>query len=797
MQFLREIFTIFLKILYSIVIVIDAVGEGIRVVIFHCINLIIIHPYKYLLNLLKSIKNKIFFNIKILKKKTNTHIVNKQKIKKQTKKINLSFHKWSFFKKNKSTKLKSKLFKKHNITVNQISKIISVSFLSLILIAILSYGIWYLVHDLPDIQKLGHANYAQTSRIYDRNGILLYEFYKDQNRVPVKLNELPKYVPEAFIAIEDKDFYNHDGVSFLGGVLRAIKDNIFAAQNGVQGGSTITQQLVKQSLLNPKKTIKRKIQEIILAMQAEQLFTKDQILELYLNYVPLGGSSYGIEQASKTYFNKSAKDLTIAEAAQLAGLPQSPTTYSPFYRQNASVLRRNDVLDRMFEQRYITKNDYINAKASTPAIAKDLIDIKAPHFVFYVRDQFVNKYGEQALLEGGYDIYTTLDINFQNKVENIVANEVEKVKYLNISNGAAIVTKPNTGEILAMVGSTDYYASPSGSFNVTTGLRQPGSSLKPLLYTLALERGFTAGTILDDTPKSYKMYDGTVYSPKNYDGRYHGKVSLRYALANSYNLPAIKTIDTLGVENYIQFAEKLGISTWTDRSKFGLSLALGGGEVYMTDIATAYGTLANMGDRVDIDPFLSIKKSSTGEVLYEPIHTKTHVISKESSYIMADIMSDTVARLPAFGPNNFLSISGYKVAAKTGTTDNLKDNWTVGFTPDVVTIVWVGNNDGTLMNRYLASGITGAAPIWNSIMKTYLENNGTTNTWYDKPNLIVEKTCFAGRKEVFVAGTDANIPCTIVNPTPTPQKADTAQTNNTDVLGNQDNKNRVRWWRSN
>jgi 1A family penicillin-binding protein len=736
-----------LQSLYIILVVVDTIGEGAKV----CLLSPIIF-FKFLYRNMRKIKYKAIVNATPLPKK--------------------QIKKW------KTTKIKHvpHQSEKHIVVfpkkTNRIAqffttplivrpKALFITLLILFLSGLSGYGVWYIIKDLPDPNLIGKVNYPQTTTVYDRNGIVLYEFYKDQNRIPVSLNNVPLHVQNAFIAIEDKDFRKHNGISISSGILRAIKDNFLTqGELGIQGGSTITQQLVKTSLLKPEKTIKRKAQEIILALWAERIYTKDQILELYLNHVPFGGTSYGIEQASKAYFNKSIKDVSIAEAAMLAGLPQSPSVYSPYYNLNAALLRRGDVLSAILREGYITREEYQIAKANVPILGSNENYIKAPHFVFYIKDILEAKFGEKKVLEGGLKVYTTLDYTLQQQTEKIVTDEVAKIKFANVTNGAAIVTRPNTGELLAMVGSVNYYASPFGSFNVATALRQPGSSLKPLVYSLALERGFTAGSILDDSPKSYRMFDGTFYSPKNYDGKYRGRISLRYALSNSYNLPAVKMLDTLGVENYINFAEKLGITTWKDRSRFGLSLALGGGEVYMSDLATAYGTLANGGERVDVDPLLSVVDKN-GDIIYKAEPTKKRVISAATSYIMADIMSDTVARLSAFGPNNFLSIPGYKIAAKTGTTDNLKDNWTVGFTPEFTTIVWVGNNNGDFMNRNLASGITGAAPIWNRIMQTVLEKGPKPNVWYQKPSNLVEKPCFAGRNEVFVSGTQNNVPCTV------------------------------------
>ncbi|MBI4004553.1 penicillin-binding protein, partial [Candidatus Roizmanbacteria bacterium] len=351
---------------------------------------------------------------------------------------------------------------------------------------------YYFIKSLPNPKLIGSVNYPLSSHLYDRSGKLLYEFYRDQNRTPVRLRELPPYLASATIAIEDKDYYRHNGVALISGIVRAVKENI--SQGGLQGGSTITQQLVKSALLTPEKTLERKIKEIILALWAERLYTKDQILEMYLNQVAYGGASYGIEEAARTYFGKHAKDMALAEAALLAGLPQAPSLYSPYFNPKAALWRRNDVLRKMFEQGYITAEQKEAAVTIPLAVVPPQTKIKAPHFVFYVRSQLEERYGIKQVEEGGLRVVTTLDLTIQQEAEKILQEELDKIKNLNVTNGGILVTKPSTGEILAMVGSIDYFSSPSGAFNVTTALRQPGSSIKPIMYSLALEKGYTAAS---------------------------------------------------------------------------------------------------------------------------------------------------------------------------------------------------------------------------------------------------------------------------------------------------------------
>jgi len=640
-----------------------------------------------------------------------------------------------------------------------------IGFITAGVLALLSQS-YLMVRSLPSPRSIGKVNYPLSTHIYDRNGKMLYEFYRDQNRTPIKLNELKPYVYQASIAIEDKDFFNHSGVSPIGGIARALKE--FAVTKRLQGGSTITQQLVKTALLTPERTIERKAKEIVLALWTERLYTKDKILELYLNQVAYGGSAYGIEEASKSYFGKSAKDLSLSEAALLAGLPQAPSVYSPFANPKLAFGRRNEVLKQMLEQSYITKEQYFKARNEPLPNFSSITSIHAPHFVFYVKGELEKKFGMRMVEEGGLRVDTSLDLSIQEEVQNILQEEIAKVANLNVTNGAVLVTRPTTGEIVAMVGSVDYFNIPSGAFNVTTALRQPGSSIKPLTYSLALERGMTAATGINDAPAVFKISDTESYRPVNYDGKFHGWVSLRSALANSYNIPAVRTLNQLGVDSFIEHARRMGISTWTDSSRYGLSLTLGGGEVTMLDMARAYGTFANLGSRVDLDPFDTVM-SLDKDKLYEHQVRKIPAISEGSAYVISDILSDNVARQQAFGPGSQLEIPGYKVAVKTGTTDSKKDNWTIGYTPEFLVTVWVGNNDNSPMNPALASGVTGAAPIWHRVMEHLLTNYGSKNTWFNKPESVVGKPCFGGKVEYFLPGTENSVNCRPFNtPTPTP-----------------------------
>jgi len=624
------------------------------------------------------------------------------------------------------------------------------------------------IKSLPSPANIGKTNYPLSTHIYDRNGKLLYEIYHEENRTPITLKRLPSYVSQATIAIEDKDFYRHNGIALFSGIFRAIKEMI--AHKNLQGGSTITQQLVKAALLTPERTWERKIKEVILALWTERIYTKQEILEMYLNQVPYGGSAYGIEEAAKTYFGKSAKDLTLEQAALLAGLPQAPSTYSPYVNPKAALARRNEVLEALNKLGYIDEKSKVKSQKSKLEVVPPKTSIKAPHFVFYTKSQLESEFGITKVEEGGLKVYTTLDLDIQEQAEQILREELEKISYLNVTNGAILVTRPSTGEILAMVGSKDYFEQPYGAFNVTTSQRQPGSSIKPLMYSLALQKGFTAATILDDSPVVFKIPGSSPYQPVNYDGKYHGKIPLRYALANSYNIPAVKTLEKIGVSNFIDYATKMGVSTWQDKSRYGLSLTLGGGEVKMVDMAEAFGVLANNGYKLPLSYFTKIEDSN-GQIIKEHQPFKIKEIDTGITYIISDILSDNFARQWAFGPSSSLEIPGYKVAVKTGTTNDKRDNWTIGYTPDFLVVVWVGNNDNSPMNPYLTSGITGASPIWNRVMSYLLKNYSSNNHWYEKPDDVVSKTCYFGRTEYFIKGTENKVTCSqeaLATPTPKP-----------------------------
>jgi 1A family penicillin-binding protein len=652
------------------------------------------------------------------------------------------------------------------------------SYLSSFFLTVLFLGFSYFTYDiaikdLPSPTDLSNKAQNVTTRILDRNGKLLYRIYEDENRTLVPLSSVSKYLKDATIAIEDQEFYSHFGFS-IKGIFRALLKN-FSGES-TQGGSTITQQLIKNRLLGNEKTYRRKIRELLLSLIAERIYNKDQILEMYLNTVAYGGSTYGIEEASWRYFNKSAKDLSLAESALLAGLPQAPSTYTPFgSNPELAYSRQAEVLRRMVDDGYISQLQADQAKQEKLVFNQDRIDMQAPHFVMYVRKLLAEKYGEDVLSKGGLEVRTTLDLSLQNQAQSIVSSEINKLGVFKISNGAALVTNPKTGELLAMVGGADYYDFVhDGQVNVTIRPRQPGSSIKPLTYATAFEQGKTAASIIDDSPVVYQIPGSKPYAPKNYDGRFHGRVTLREALASSYNIPAVKLLAELGVNTLINKGEMLGISTWQDRSRFGLSLTLGAGEVLMTDMAELYSSFANLGYPVSINPFLEISNYK-GETLYrnncaldaDNCYDDLE-LSPKAAYLITDILSDNKARSSAFGLFSVLNIPSQQVAVKTGTTNSMKDNWTIGYTTDRLVATWVGNNDNTPMS-YVASGITGASPIWNKIMLLLLDDKNP-HRFFIPENMIKVKICATTgtlpcsacpkiSEELFVKGSEPQKAC--------------------------------------
>ena len=646
--------------------------------------------------------------------------------------------------------------------------------------------IWY-GRDLPTPGKLSSSNLSQSTRILDRNGIVLYDIYGDQNRTYVRLSDISKYLQEGTISIEDKNFYKNQGFSVTG-IIRSFLNILLL--RGISGGSTITQQLVKNALLTSERSIPRKIKEFILAIQVDKKYSKDQILELYLNVAPYGGTNVGVETAAEQYFGKKAKDLNLVESAILAGFPQSPSYYSPYGEYpKAYIDRATAVLRRMREDGYITSSQEKQADKELPNehFLPITQSIKAPHFSFYVKNLLIQQYGSNLVEHGGLTITTTLDYKLQEAAEQIVKEEVNSAHYLRVGNGAAVVLNPQNGEILAMVGSKDFFATESASFDnpkkkvpfdgqynvITQGHRQPGSSIKPVMYATALEQGYTAATLIMDTKTVFPNQGGKDYIPVNYDGKYHGPVQLRFALGNSLNIPAVKMLARVGIKNMLQTAYNMGISTLAPSQdnidRFGLSVTLGGGEVIPLEEATAYSAFANGGYKVDPTAVLKVTDRS-GKVLYQKQDvSRSRVLPAEVAFIISHILLDNNARLLTFGPNSYLNIPGKTVAVKTGTTDDKRDNWAIGWTPSILVASWVGNNDNSPMGS-IASGVTGATPIWRRIIMEALKDK--PNEDFQKPDNVTAMTIDAlggglpyngqpTRSEYFIKGTEPQGPSPI------------------------------------
>jgi 1A family penicillin-binding protein len=648
--------------------------------------------------------------------------------------------------------------------------IIKLTFIIIILFILgfifsLSIFAWY-AKDLPSPGKLSVSS-GNSTVFYDRDGKILYEMYKDKNRVPVSFSEISDYLKKATVAIEDKNFYKHQGISQTG-IIRAFLSIVFRRR--LEGGSTITQQLIKNVLLSGERTLSRKIKEMILAIEVERRYSKDQILEMYLNEAPYGGSLWGVASASMAYFGKPPKDLDLVESAILAGLPQSPTYYSPFIGKNdAWRSRAKDVLRRMREDGYISKTEENRAlkKLATIKFNEPKITIRAPHFVFYVKDQIEKEFGPK-ILDTGVKIKTTLSLDIQEKAEKIVKEEIKKLKGYNVTNAAVVVLDVKTGQILAMVGSYDFNDSKFGKFNVaTSGQRQPGSTLKPITYALAFEKGYTPASVLMDVKTVFPNQGGKDYIPQNYDGKFRGPVQLRFALGNSINIPAVKLLAIVGIRQFLQKSYEMGFSNFAptekNLSRFGLSITLGGGETNLLDLTSAFSVFARGGLKKDFYSILEISDFKGKKIYKSSSSSEKQIFSKEVSFLISHILSDNNARVEVFGPNSFLRIPGKTVAVKTGTSDDKRDNWTVGYTKSVVVGVWVGNNDNSPMDPRIASGVTGASPIWHYLMSEILKKY--PDGIIDKPDKVkalqidaflggLPKDGYPVRSEYFIEGTE-------------------------------------------
>jgi len=659
---------------------------------------------------------------------------------------------------------------KYNNNLFLFSKLSKFALFGLIGLIILTFGVFFwFSRDLPEPGKLVEAQAENSTRIYDRNDVPLYSVYEDVNRTYVKLDKIPKNLQNATIAVEDKNFYKNDGFSVTGYARGLIIDPIFRRR--ISGGSTITQQLVKNVLLTSERSLPRKIKELVLAIQVGKRYSKEEILEMYLNDVPYGGTAIGVEAASENYFGKKVTDLNLAQSAFLAGLPQSPSAYSPYSGNKYYIDRSAVVLKAMREQGYITKDQ---EKKSLDEIKKmkfekqNSVSMKAPHFVIYVKQLLAAQFGESAVETGGLQVKTTLDYEIQEDAEKIVKDHIEKLKGYKVGNGAAMVTDPKTGEVLAMVGSKDYFDVDSdGNFNVAIANRQPGSSLKPVVYATAFEKGYSPATMLMDVATDFPNGSGGMYNPVNYDGKFRGPVQVRFALGNSLNIPAVKMLAKVGIEDVMEKGYEMGLENWqptnSNMQNVGLSLVLGGREVSLMDEMTAYGVFANKGVKMDPITILEVKDNN-GKVLFKTKKKEGQkVLSEEISFLISHILLDNVARSDAFGPNSLLNVAGKTVAVKTGTTDQKRDNWTIGYTPSYVVGVWVGNNDNSPMNPAIASGVTGASPIWHDIMARVLKDKKDEAFAVPKNVVAVQVDTVGGgmptegratRSEYFVKGTE-------------------------------------------
>ncbi|HVA24603.1 MAG TPA: PBP1A family penicillin-binding protein [Chloroflexota bacterium] len=630
----------------------------------------------------------------------------------------------------------------------------------------------YAANALSQLNFTSHEATFQTSTITDRNGKKLYQFVDPLagRRTQIPLAQIPETLRDATIAIEDKNFYTNPGFDVTG-MARAFYDDL-THRSILEGASTITQQLVKRVYLSDEQSFQRKFKEIAMAYTLSKEKSKDDILEMYLNQIYYGNQAYGIEAASETYFGKTAIKLDLAEAALLAGLPQSPSEYDPITNLKGAKGRQLEVLNAMVNQGYLSQQQAVGAYDEVLHFATQRTDIQAPWFVFYVRDALEKKYGPQFLYSG-LTIKTTLDLNMENQAEKIIQDQLAKVpKAKNVNNAALVALDPHTGQILAMVGSRDYSqnfpnGTMDGKFNAATGMLQPGSSWKVFEYAADFLKGKTPASIVDDTrvTNEFPNFDGTFYRPENYDKKFHGRVTYRIALDNSLNVPAVKVLKDAGIHETLQLAHSMGITSITDESQVGLSLALGTGEVTPLDITSAYGVLANGGQRMPPTPILSIT-DSTGKVIEQfQQPAPAQVLKPEDAYLITSILSDDKSRCTPqvceFGRHSVLELPDRPAAAKTGTSEEFRANWTLGYTPDLVVGVWAGNSNHQPMRNVI--GIDGAGPIWHDFME-YAEKGKPAASFTKPPNIVTMRVSSItglipnpgepSYSEVFVKGTE-------------------------------------------
>lgn len=629
-----------------------------------------------------------------------------------------------------------------------LKKLIFYSVVLVIIGFVLLAGLFvYYARQVPDPSVIMARKLSESTKIYDRTGTsLLYDVHGEEKRTIIPWDQMPDVIRKATLAAEDSEFYNHQGIDILGILRAAFKD--VTTLSASQGGSTITQQLVKNALLSDEKTIPRKIKEVALSIEIERKYTKDEIFWMYLNQIPYGSNAYGIEAASQTFFNKDAKNLTLSEAATLAAIPQAPTYYSPYGNHtDALVARRDYVLGRMKDLGYVSADDYNAAIKTKPDFVAPAKDFQAAHFVIMVKEYLINKYGEDMVDNGGLKVYTTLDTNLQGIAQDVVTKYGNiNAKQYKATNAALVAADPKTGQILALVGSRDYFnIASSGNFNVATASRQPGSSFKPFAYAEAVTKGFTDSTVLFDLkteftptcdPSGNQGFDpsGTVacYHPQDYDGKFRGPVTARQALGMSLNVPSVEMLYLAGLDDTINLAHQMGITTLNDRSRYGLSLVLGGGEVKLTDMVSAYSVFANDGVK-ETQNFILKVVANDGTVLEQYRQDEERALDPQIARTISDMLSDNKARAPEFGYNSALYFPDRPVAAKTGTTQENRDGWLIGYTPSLAAGVWTGNNDNSSMTA-AGAGVSAAGPMWHEFMSRALAGTPVEN--FIKPDPV-------------------------------------------------------------
>jgi 1A family penicillin-binding protein len=591
--------------------------------------------------------------------------------------------------------------------------------------------LWISTLEIPDLSAFEERRVLQSTKIYDRTGeVVLYDLNSDVRRTVIPFEEMSRHIKNASVAIEDDQFYNHIGIDIRAIIRAAVSNFQDGDLLGGQGGSTITQQVIKNSVLQRDKTLARKVKEAILSIKIERVLSKEEILEIYLNESPYGGTIYGIEEASRAFFNKPASELSLPEAAYLAAIPQAPTYLSPYGNNREDLDKRQQlVLERMRINGFITIEEFEEAQSQSVEFEPQAVTgIKAPHFVMYIVEQLAETYGEEALAEQGLRVITTLDWELQKEAERIVAQKAaSNTEKFNASNAGLVATDPKTGDLLVMVGSRDYFSEEiDGNFNVTLASRQPGSSIKPFVYATAFSKGYLPATIVFDVPTQFstacepweQTSEAPCYAPNNYNFKFVGPISMRNALAQSLNIPAVKTLYLAGLNDTIKFATDMGLTTLNDPERYGLTLVLGGGEVKLLDMTHAYGVFANGGLKAESRNILRIEDSQKN--IIEEFETKTSRVMEENvAYMVSDVLSDNVARTPLWGSWSIVNFGDRDVAIKSGSTNNLRDAWIMGYAPNIAVGAWVGNNDNKAMGGGLSGLIT--TPMWREFMDIALE----------------------------------------------------------------------------